>query len=175
MYMYIYMYIYAQKQSEDSWLVLPAPCRNQGISHECLQSCHCTFCLFVDRPRPLSFRTIWIWISAFSPILQAAFALHSWLFVLLSSCMSSHMCSLPHPFAIQLVAFHVTSSMDVCWSLYSVSYISWSRSSWYIFPLWADCLLWPTLPFLVALFACILGPRVFPQNHMYKFRPMREK
>ena len=30
----------------------------------------------------------------------------------------------PHSFATQLVALHVTSSMDVCWSVYFVSYIA---------------------------------------------------
>ena len=85
------------------------------------------------------------------------------------SCMSPHICSLPHPFATQLVAFHVMSSMDGCWSLFSLSYISWSRSSGYFLPFWADCIFDLHFPFWLHSSPASLGPESSPKIQFANF------
>ena len=43
-----------------------------------------------------------------------------------------------------------------------LDFIHYSWSSRYIFLVWEGCMPWPIFSFLVALFACSYGPRVYP-------------
>ena len=86
--------------------------------------CPCPFCGFAGRACPYSLR-VRDWIAPFSSVFQAAFSqAFTVAFCICVLYVSPHVHA-PSSFATQLVACHVTSSMDVGWNMCLVSYSSW--------------------------------------------------